>query len=56
MATWEGDDSMTDSEKLIQEFGEACAQEGLDYNDRSTLLLLLKEAVDGGWKDRIAAE
>ena len=48
-ATWEPEASI-DDQQLIEEFYEAALKEGIEDNDPHSTILL-KEAVEGGWKD-----
>lgn len=49
-ATWEGEGSMTDPQKLIEEFEEAALREGIDVDDNPYDDILLQEAIRGGWQ------
>ncbi|TFK34480.1 hypothetical protein BDQ12DRAFT_738218 [Crucibulum laeve] len=48
-ATWEGEESMSDPQKLIEEFEEAAVKEGTDPSEDLHSKVLLREAIDGGW-------
>jgi hypothetical protein len=52
-ATWEDEDSMTDPQRLIEDFEEAARKEGFDDPHS---MILLQEAVEAGWKERMEAQ
>lgn len=49
MAEWTPEENMGDCEKLVVTFNEEAAEEGLEVETDS--IILLKEAVDGGWTE-----
>ncbi|GLB42153.1 hypothetical protein LshimejAT787_1101680 [Lyophyllum shimeji] len=49
--TWEEEDGMTDPVGFIQHFNDAAREEGIDPEEDPHSTVLLREAVDGGWKD-----
>lgn len=51
-ATWEGEDSMGDPQKLIEDFHVAAREEGFKDDDLLSTILL-EEAVEAGWKEQI---
>ena len=53
-ATWEDEESMTDPQKLIEDFEKAALDEGFATDDPCATILL-REAVEAGWKERLEA-
>jgi len=51
-ATWEDEGSMADPQKLIEDFRVAAWKEGFVDDDQHGMILL-KEAVEAGWKERM---